>query len=670
MPDDNNAREMEAALHEDDEPEVVDDKTPEERRMIEEEALAEEEFIADQEDSVNPLIFEEGKEEESKTPEEEKDLDGAFGSEGLAEEEPVIPVSNEEELRKESVNEDELNPTPKSDSFGTDSNPDMAVEEEISSLETELTSDGDAAMAAESEIAAAPVEDVAEPAVAPAPEEAAAPAVSEEMATEPMAAEPAPEPVEPAPASPEMAPVPEAEPAPAPEPTPAPEPAPAPQPIPAGMPTTSAPAENPAPVAAEAPKKKKTGLIAALIIIFVLLIGGAIFGVIWYNQHEAPEKQVSDAIDNILEAPVLGTVAKSATIAAGNTPSVSLSFETNDEPFNGKSISANVAFKDESSVYFKVTGVKAVIDEAKKDSDEDTKEITDKIYNSISDAVEDKWISIKIEGTENEQYKCLTEAGKKFMGSEFRKKISAAYKENSFIKIKDGTTAIARDGINYYEVEIDEEKSEKFGDAIEETDEVKDFSACIEKLMFGEQVVYENEDDEDYDYDFDEEEWDLDDEEFEEWDLDTDIQKEDTSVTKILLGITPWTHELKAIEIDVTDTKDSKKHDVMNISFGTVADSDIEGATDAKKMVEDLSKTINDAMSDYYKTYLKSTCEEYKESGWLSYYGYNSVDECVEGLMDYYGFGSDGGGMNILNMMGGNLTSASSIEDYSIINNL
>lgn len=109
-PDDDNAREIELALHEDDEPEEVDPMSPEERRIINEEAKAEEEFIADREDSVNPMFFEktedEKKEENQPNVAAEQELDGAFGSGGLVEEEPDDPISNEEELRKEGADID------------------------------------------------------------------------------------------------------------------------------------------------------------------------------------------------------------------------------------------------------------------------------------------------------------------------------------------------------------------------------------------------------------------------------------------------------------------------------------------------------------------------------------------------------------------------------------
>ena len=47
QPDDDNAREIELALHEDDEPEETDPMSPEERRIINEEAKAEEELTED-----------------------------------------------------------------------------------------------------------------------------------------------------------------------------------------------------------------------------------------------------------------------------------------------------------------------------------------------------------------------------------------------------------------------------------------------------------------------------------------------------------------------------------------------------------------------------------------------------------------------------------------------
>ena len=57
MLDDDNSKEIEAALREDEELDIPDGVTSEEWRQIQEEAQAEEEFIADREDTVKPLVF-------------------------------------------------------------------------------------------------------------------------------------------------------------------------------------------------------------------------------------------------------------------------------------------------------------------------------------------------------------------------------------------------------------------------------------------------------------------------------------------------------------------------------------------------------------------------------------------------------------------------------------
>ena len=662
MPDDDNAREMEAALHEDDEPEVIDTRSPEEIRAIEEEARAEEEFIADQEDAVNPLIFDKDAQQEEQKPEakpKDESLDGAFGSEGLAEEEPVIPVSNEEELRKESVNEDNLNSTPMSDDLGADSNPDTVVDE-IASLDTELSNDSDVAMGAEADTAKKDATADVTPEPAPAPE--------------PVAPEP-----EPAPA-----------PAPAPEPAPASfaaaAPAAAPQPIPAGMPTSSTPAATTAPVAGEKPKKKKTGLIITILLL-VLLIGGGVFGFFWYKQHEAPEKQVSDAIENILDAPILGTVAKNSTVASGNSPLVKFNIKADNDVMNGNPITADIAFKGETSVYFKVGGLKGITTNLKKtameEADSSTKESIDMVFDivdSVVGEIDDKWIVAEIDTSSNEKLKCINDVSKKFMGESFRKKMSDAYKANPFIKVKDNAVAESRDGINYYEVEIDKDANEKFGKAIEDTDEAKEFTTCIESLLGG-GTVYENgatkstygldDDDDDDDYYY----YDDDDDDDYSFSFDeepiTTIGGEDKTVKKIKLGITPWTHELRAIEIDVSDPDDAKAHTVANISFDTVADSQLSDAKDVKKLIEDIAKKVSEAVEKITEASYRSQCQEWIDDGYGAYFSdyFTTVEGCVDYMKDMseqYGGGSGSGIMDIL----GNLTSASSIEDFEIVDRL
>lgn len=697
MPDDSNARKMEAALNESDEPEIVDGKTRAERLVIEEEAIAEEEFVADQEDTVNPLIYDQ---KESKS-DASGGLEGAFGSEGLADEVPVKPINNEEELRKESVNEDNLDPTLKSDGFGTDSNPDLAVDE-LSGLETELSSDNEVAMSAEAGNATPdatanavatdapmtgaimsgaagasnmPSGDVAAPTTEVTPatdamnttstESATSAAVSENVApaaptvetTTPVAT---PEMtaatgavMDAAPTTPVVA---SAEPMQAAVAT-------TPQPIPAGMPTSSAPATTVAPTMGAQPKKKKTGLIITLIVLFVLLIGGTIFGVIWYNQHEAPERQVSDAINNLLTAPILGTTSSETTAADnGNLPMLGLSIQSNKmtPDLKGETIKGSFAIKDAQSFYVRLNGITPVISESAVDEDvtEEEKKLAEDLMNKFKEILEDRWISIKLESNESEGYECLTEASDKLSSEAFRNKLSELYHANEFVSLKEGSTIESRDGINYYEVEIDETKSDAFGEALEETDEVKELSTCVSDVMKsillgGSSSSSSSNSSTSSAYKSSE-----------------DLDDDDDTVEKILLGIAPWTHELKAIEVQATDADDGESYVKFAINFDSVNSDDLGSASDIKDVYESLMSAYKEATKEYTRINIREYCEEYDEEDYLSLLGYDSVDECVDDFMEDYEDSSDSSSASGLSALGMSydLSDTETIDNFDLLN--
>lgn len=704
MIDNDNAKEIEAALHEDDEPVETDPKVLEEKRLIEEEALAEEEFVADQEDSVNPMFFErkehEVEQQQAKSP--EQNLDGAFGSGGLEEEEPIVPISNEEELRKESVNDDELNKTPINDDFGaTDpieapSSDDssfgvddaaLPVDEELDKLETEIAVDAQEAAAEADNVAfaepeeapAAEAEPIADPEPVPAPE-ATAPEATDVAEPAPEAAEAAPEVAEPAAEVPSMAT------AVATEPTPA-APAVGPTPIPAGMPTTSAPEAAPAdaPVAGEKPKKKKTGLIVAIVIILVLLIGGALGFVLFYQQHEAPERQVSDAIENFLEAPILGTVSNAVTVAAGNTPSMSLDITTSE--LEDVTIKADVAFKDSSSIYFKLGGLddvkNKVLEEASEEAD-DSEDMFASLMTGMIDgiftSIDNKWITLDtkdLSGSDQAEYKCIAESFEAMTKVDYRKKLAELYRQNSFLTIKEGSEVETHDGVNYYTVEYNEEIGDKFGAAIEETDEYKKLVSCSDVAYEDDDDDWDWDDDNDYDFDWDDDEdydfdWDDDDWDWED-DEDEDVVAEEKTTSVIKLGIKSWTHELEAIEVVSTTVSGSETTtSTVKASFGFVADSELEGAKTIEDIADDMTSAIQSGIEDLLKGVAEEGCKEYEEEGYLEYFGYESVEECVEASVEEMSEWFDFGDMNPIDMMGGlTLTSGvPSIEDFDLVNKL
>ena len=174
MLDDDNAKEMEAALREEEELDMPNGMTSDEWRQIQEEAQAEEEFIADREDRVKPMIFQKKTEDGSlkkidMRPEAHSvdASDGVLGSGDLEVERVAEPINNEVELIKEKVKD-----------MDPDKNPDVAADPAADTPTNDSSFGGDTAaepVATDSPVDAAPAgEPVAEPEPvaesAPAPE--------------------------------------------------------------------------------------------------------------------------------------------------------------------------------------------------------------------------------------------------------------------------------------------------------------------------------------------------------------------------------------------------------------------------------------------------------------------------------------------------------------------
>ena len=657
MFDDDNAKEIEAALREDADLDYDIDEgdslTLEEREAIRAEALAEEEFIADREDTVNPLIFDKAtKQTEDLEHEEVINLEaryghvngGVIGSGNLEVAVAENPISNEHELRKENVNEnnDPMNPIDAGaapmDDMANPVNDAPVADSGMSSNDTagapvvaDTTPTEGVAMVDEAPVDTATSEAMTTSEVTtsetPAASEAVADeapvdtAMSEAMDAEMAAADaaktsslmgagPEPAPSADVPAATET-----------------------PTPIPGGMPTTpvdaNAPTAESTDATADAPKKKKkTGLIVG-IIVAVLLAGGVVGGILFYNAHEAPEKQVSDAVMNALsEQFVASTSGSSADELGGLKMSFSGSIKSpesdSDETIDIK-LSADVALKDTETLYVKIDGVKEAIDglmDGVDDAgDDESAKLANEIVDSVVKEVDDKWIAITSDDVEDDSgFDCLSKASEKLSSESYSKKVKGIYEKYPFVHYKKDSKIETIDGLNYYEVEIDEEKNEKFDEEFQKTDEYKEFSTCMEKFLGGmlstDSATVELDADDLSDDDLD--------------DAEDDVESGTSEMTMVAkLGITTWTHELKGVKMDMTDKEDGTI--AIDLRSNSYKDSDVSNAASIDDVVKNIENAYKNTTSEYMKTYAKQTCEEYEDN--LSELGYESLSACEEGLL-------------------------------------
>ena len=386
MLDDDNSKEIEAALREDEEQDIPDGVTPEEWQRIQEEAQAEEEFISDREDTVKPLVFtkKDGSAIDEPKTRSVDASDGVLGS-GNLEGGFGEPISNEHELRKESMEED------KSPISNTDDAAESVADvpaEDSGIAGDEVTAEP---VSADSSVDAAPTsEPEAEPAL-PAAENPADPSVvAAPSADVPTATE-------------------------------------TPTQIPGGMPTSPVPADaTVAAAGAEPKKKKKTGLIIGLVVFFLLIVGGGIAAFLLYNAHEAPEQQVKDAISNVLNAKTLGAT-KVAAIESGKLPYIKMSVSS--EATEGLNMSTEFSLKGNSSFYVKVDGLtdlsKNLAGQFSSSLDADTSKFVTKIIDSIIKPIDNTWIVASIEDAESKATaSCIQESIDGISSESFRKKLS------------------------------------------------------------------------------------------------------------------------------------------------------------------------------------------------------------------------------------------------------
>lgn len=610
MLDDDNSKEIEAALREDEEQNIPDGVTPEEWARIQEEAQAEEEFISDREDTVKPLVFtkKDGSAiDEPKTRSVDAsdgvlgsgDLEGGFGE----------PISNEHELRKESMEEDK----------SPISNTDDAAESvaDVPAEDSGVVGD---------EVAAEPVP--ADPSVDAAP-----------------TSEPEAEPALPAaenPADPSVVAAPSAD---------VPAATETPTPIPGGMPTSPVPADaTVAAAGAEPKKKKKTGLIIGLVVFFLLIIGGGIAAFLLYNAHEAPEQQVKDAISNVLNAKTLGAT-KVAAIESGKLPYIKMSVSS--EATEGLNMSTEFSLKGNSAFYVKVDGLtdlsKNLAGQFSSSLDADTSKFVTKIIDSIIKPMDNTWIVASIEDAESKATaSCIQESIDGISSESFRKKLSDNFDKYPFIAYKKDSKVENRDGINYYEVEINDDLQKQFNEAMEGAEELKAFESCMEKNGIGGSTVKKTtaklsaakEDEDIMGYD-----------DAGEHDYGFSIgsyAKDKETVIK--LGITSWSHELQAIEMVSTD-KEGKK-DTANFTFKTIDESEVKDAKTVEQLMEEFSGAIKDAVSEYIDIYAVQYCKEAAEQygdEFTEYFGTQS--ECVNYMKEQMGSMMEG--FDVSSLMGG-----------------
>lgn len=566
---------------------------------IDEEAKAEEEFISDQEDTLeNPLVLDAVPEDDSASNKEQQQqaekaedlLPGAIGSGNLEVEIPDEPVNNEQTLKEEKMNNDE---NPFLENGNTSGQPN----------EGEATPSQDSVDTTNNDVQQQPVAD-----------DAMMGEVSPENATtEVNNSQPAEEPAADTTTSNNVA---------------ATDNAVASQPVEPVVATTPDADKTTVTEAQPAKKKSKKGLIIA-IIVAVVLIGGIIGAIFFINWHESAEKTVSDAIANAWNASqtqMKGTItltpnsdsSSTSSLSTSSYKSMTIDYDTTSDNSNvvadtkismqlddDKTISFGVsaAYISGGELYFKLdlndvkSQIKDAISSSASDSatDEEIALIGDMVDN-VADKVNGQWYKVTTNDITSDTYKksydCLTEIADAMSKKENKDKIADIYKDNTFINYDKDVKVESKDGVKYYTVKANADAAKKFGEKVADLDFI---SKCKDVMSTS---------------------------------TSTETEESDLSKSTIKLGIKGWSHELTKVEI-TSDSDSAKSEATFTISYEKKSVSAPSDAKNVSEFMTDVNGAIQTSQSNYVKSEAKTYCSKY-------YTSTSDIDSCVEKLVKAY----------------------------------
>lgn len=552
-----------------------------EQKALDEEAIAEEEFIADVEETMkkNPLVYDGetiGKQDDESPAQEEGDvLAGAVGTGSLTPKDG--PFNNEKALRSESVNNDENPFGAEASSGGSFGGPDAAPLSDATETIAPATATQEGASEAmnnnTTETGAASVA-----AAAPASEPTVADLTNNGTAAAPVAQ-----------------------------------------------------ANSVAPAEAK-PKKKKTGLIIG-IIVGILVVAAVVAGIIFYNVHESKDRILGDAISSVLLTKASADATNSGAFvgprqldgtitmtpeekSSDSSSSLDLSYKSivinfkSDE--NGADFSGTGTFTinltDSNSISFDLAGayisgdglflkfdkLESAVDKmdfaalfsSTGESMDEMKPYIALIKETLKGTVKEidgKWYKINAETFSDleegkKTYNCLSEAYEKFSGNETRKKIYDIYTEHPFVELDDENTEDGGDGITFYPVKIDKDEQKKFNDGVSGLDAVKKLETCTNSKNKSSNSSKSDDDSKDS--------------------------------FNVKLGIKGWTHELRAAKGNAT--YDGGKLD-FNVKISYENKSVVSPASDAKNLKdvgEDIVNAGMKALKENYPKFAEEMCEQ------------------------------------------------------------
>lgn len=390
-------------------------------------------------------------------------------------------------------------------------------------------------------------------------------------------------------------------------------------------------AAAPAPAPVTAPKKNKTGIIIAGVVV-ALGLGG--FGVA-YAMDTKPENVAASAISDFLSAKAM-SVDGTFEVSKDDDMSVKLELKTNNTESRNTSTDASltvnyggeeiklslgtVVLKD-YTIYVKLDGLKEAAKQAIKAADStsygDYAELYEDLIDTVVGEIDGVWWKISVpeliddideistsqKKSAKEAWQCVVEAADK--ASEKQGKYADIYKENAFVSLKDykGDKKSSAKG-TAYTLELDAAKLTKFANEMSKEADDLGINDCLSKIKT----------DTSYSYDYD------DDDEEENTTTTTvkevkeeDVKKAIEDLPEIVLTIENgiFSHKLTGLYIDLSNDEYTGKVDLV---FNRDV-KEVSAPSDAKS-VTTLVETVTKAYEEWEET---SKCKVIKTQ-YPSYY--------------------------------------------------
>lgn len=309
------------------------------------------------------------------------------------------------------------------------------------------------------------------------------------------------------------------------------------------------------------PKKSKKkwiiGIVAAVIV--VLAAGGAVFGLMWYQN---PEKMVVDAFSH---------AAKASSVTFDGSMDVTNQSDGGEESVNVTFDGRSAGNRAETNFNVSVVGAEATSGEELNVAGSAVLAGDDGLFFKIND----RWLKLDADSQEGitrefeEQRQCVNNALKTFHENESQKnQLADAYRNNRILQVeKTGSEDVNGVPSDRFEINIDESKVDGFTAALGETEIVRALNSCTGEDALGE--------------------------------LNADLKQfdENREGTKLEIWVSTWGHEFTQLRLSGTDTDGEASSDVM-VRMKFNEEVNIETPTDATP-VEDVLNELMQAVFSY-----------------------------------------------------------------------